>query len=563
QDILLTGYGDLGQTVKVYRNDGNDLFTDANVLLPYINSGGAIWGDYDNDKDLDIAISGCIAGGALSKILRNDSLNVFTDIQANIKPLCISTLKWGDYDNDGDLDLAISGGEDFIHGTNPTTKIYRNDSGLFVDTDIRLQGTYFGSLNWGDYNNDGNIDLLMTGGTVSRPYYSYSGPFYPVTSIYKNNTQLRNIRPTAPASAAANVEENEITFSWDQANDNETPQHALTYNLRIGTMPGGTDIVAPSSNIFTGFRRLPKKGNSGYKNSWSLSNLPSGTYYWSVQAVDNEFAGSIFTDEQAVVVSSGVNTVSFSTNEGWNVVSVPLTVADYSAGTLFRSLGSQAFAYEGSYVVKDTLTNGSGYWLKFNTSGLINISGEFVSSQTIEVSEGWNLIGSISSPIDVTSITSVPGGLITSEFFEYNYGYSSSNTIEPGKGYWVRAETSGQLILSTSSSQSSNRIKIVSSSEQPPTPPNNTQPVQFRLDQNFPNPFNPSTNLQFHIGKAGFVSMKIYDMLGQEVANLVNEEKQPGDYSVVWDAKELPSGVYACKLISGESLSINKLLLIK
>ncbi|MBI3193309.1 MAG: VCBS repeat-containing protein, partial [Ignavibacteriae bacterium] len=254
-DLLLTGYGDLGQTVLVFRNDGKEGFHNANINLPRMNSGMVSWADYDNDKDLDIALAGCISSGALSKIFRNDGNDIFIDIGAQLKPLCHSAVAWGDYDSDGDLDLAMSGGERYWYGTNPTTKLYRNDSGTFVDTDIRLKGTWYGSLTWGDVDNDGALDLLVTGGTIPMPYYYYHGPYYPITYLYQNKYPRKNTRPETPGSSNVSIDNDRVSLTWSTANDGETPSNALTYNLRIGTTPGGTDIVAPSSNVQTGFRR--------------------------------------------------------------------------------------------------------------------------------------------------------------------------------------------------------------------------------------------------------------------------------------------------------------------
>ncbi|MBK6773674.1 MAG: T9SS type A sorting domain-containing protein [Ignavibacteria bacterium] len=69
------------------------------------------------------------------------------------------------------------------------------------------------------------------------------------------------------------------------------------------------------------------------------------------------------------------------------------------------------------------------------------------------------------------------------------------------------------------------------------------------LSQNYPNPFNPVTNLEFGISKSGFVSLKIYDVIGRELFTLVNESKQPGYYKIKFDAGNLSSGVYFYRLV--------------
>jgi len=99
----------------------------------------------------------------------------------------------------------------------------------------------------------------------------------------------------------------------------------------------------------------------------------------------------------------------------------------------------------------------------------------------------------------------------------------------------------------------------------PVTEANNeiVNPVEFRLEQNYPNPFNPSTKIIFQIAEQEFVSLKIYDVLGNEVANLVNENKPAGSYEVTFDAAILPSGVYLARLNSGNLSSIIKMSLVK
>ena len=92
---------------------------------------------------------------------------------------------------------------------------------------------------------------------------------------------------------------------------------------------------------------------------------------------------------------------------------------------------------------------------------------------------------------------------------------------------------------------------------------NSNIPNGFKLFQNYPNPFNPSTTIKFSLPKSSFVSLKVYNLLGEEVATLVNEQKQAGNYSITFDAKGLPSGTYLYTLLAGETRIMKKMVLIK
>jgi hypothetical protein len=95
------------------------------------------------------------------------------------------------------------------------------------------------------------------------------------------------------------------------------------------------------------------------------------------------------------------------------------------------------------------------------------------------------------------------------------------------------------------------------------TKPVEGTPLQFALEQNFPNPFNPTTTIQFGVEGPGLVSLKVYDVLGREVATLVNERKAAGKYSVTWNASSMASGVYFYRLEAGASVATRKLMLLR
>ena len=88
-------------------------------------------------------------------------------------------------------------------------------------------------------------------------------------------------------------------------------------------------------------------------------------------------------------------------------------------------------------------------------------------------------------------------------------------------------------------------------------------PVKFALSQNFPNPFNPTTTINYNLSKSIQVSLKIYDVLGREVATLVNGVQEAGQKTAVWDASHIASGVYFYKLVAGDFSDVKRMILLK
>jgi hypothetical protein len=159
----------------------------------------------------------------------------------------------------------------------------------FTDVGAALALVDGPSLAWGDYDNDGDLDLLLAGASDQSPFL--------VTGVYRNDATAANTPPTAPTNLAVNVVGTRATFSWDAATDAETPAAGRSDNLRVGTSPRGRDIVSPMADPATGTRRVPAMGNTNLRTSWEIELPSAGTFYWSVQAVDGAFAGSPFAPD--------------------------------------------------------------------------------------------------------------------------------------------------------------------------------------------------------------------------------------------------------------------------
>lgn len=284
QDFVMTeGYP---MITRVFRNDGNGNFTMFATALPGINLSSVAWGDIDNDGDLDIAMTGYNTNVVqMTYILRNLGNGTFSDTMASVPGATFGSVAWGDFDNDGDLDLLL--------GLYTGTRIYRNDgNGFFNDSGIYLPSLDDGNAAWGDYDGDGDLDILLCG---------YDWTYARSAKVFRNDGASPNFPPDPPSNLSAATAGNSVTMTWSSATDrNQTG--GLSYNVRLGTTPGGSDVWGAMADPITGYRRLPALGNAGQRLSWTITNLKAGTYYWSVQAIDHAFAGSAFAPEQSFTI---------------------------------------------------------------------------------------------------------------------------------------------------------------------------------------------------------------------------------------------------------------------
>jgi hypothetical protein len=136
---------------------------------------------------------------------------------------------------------------------------------------------------------------------------------------------------------------------------------------------------------------------------------------------------------------------------GWNLVTVPRLVINDSASVLFPSGISDAFGYVGAlgYQTSSTLRNGVGYWMKVGSPCSVPITGITITTDTIDVHAGWNLIGSVSVRHPVTEIIQEPVEIVTSNYFGFDGSYKTVAILELGKAYWVKVNGDGKLILSS------------------------------------------------------------------------------------------------------------------
>lgn len=342
-DLALAGYSDVvpKEQAYIYENK-NGLYTQSQLFNVQTYLGGSFsWGDYDNDNDLDLIQTGMKVIGEISTktlIYRNDKVR-FTLLNNDIIGGTYGSAEWGDFDKDGDLDFVATG--DAGLATNiPILAAFRNDlNDQFKKLIMPTYGSIFtfNVARLGDFDNDGDLDLLtglinFNNFTGDIRFYTYkSGEFtlhstipglnpkhlswadydndgdldifasgsilyYNISKLLQNDCPVMNTPPQAPQGLKSTVIGKQVFFSWEPATDDLTSSKNLTYNLMVGRDSDSALILSPLSDLKTGKRRVARPGNTFMNNSWMLNIDSVGSYYWKVQAVDNSFLGSEFSE---------------------------------------------------------------------------------------------------------------------------------------------------------------------------------------------------------------------------------------------------------------------------
>lgn len=383
-------------------------------------------------------------------------------------------------------------------------------------------------------------------------------------------------------------------------------------------------------------------------------------------------------------------------NQGWNLISVPTSQTGSSFSDIFDKINGSVYSYNGSYVQATTPQAGNGYWANFSEAENIMLSGNIID-QSLTLSEGWNIIGPFHNETDISAIIPDNENLIVSDYFGFNGSYSSAETLEPGKGYWVKTSQAGTISFGNPDPDNTENFDLseaahisfnfniseantatyiagiyagatigtdpeLGESLMPPLPPagasdirfinadneevnmdirpenesgkyqynmkitsdkklsfipvfngnieatisynnqtvtlqnngeitlpakidngivqvvistdgitsveNSEMPTEFNLYSNYPNPFNPSTNIKFDLPETSDIRLTVYDILGNEIIRLAEGTVNAGIYNKTFDASGLSSGIYLLKMdakgISGKNYNkITKMILMK
>jgi enediyne biosynthesis protein E4 len=632
-DLDLFAVNENGENEFLYKNllveTGVDSFAQI-TSGPLVNSGGsswsASWGDYDNDGDLDVFITNW--GNQTNFLFNNNGDGTFTRVY--YAPLTsdagsFATASWVDYDNDGDLDIFVTTAYTGFPSVVPSKcYLYKNmlaETGTISFARITSEalvnetGSWYGT-SWGDYNEDGFMDVFVAGtmneNSTSMLYLNTGNTNHWLTidciGKFSNRSAIgARIKVKSVISGNPTWQMREIDGQSGYCGQT-LQQH---FGIGDATIVDSLKIEWPSGqrDIFTNVacnRHLtivendstppvlshPQKGETSVNpgDTFRWDKTLSGAPYWIQVSTELTFSTGIVVDDSTVTDTmmsipellkgqyfwrvkstrfiyssswsdtgdfvSGGALINYSAAKRWNLISIPFIPNDAGRSTLYPSSQSAAYKYSGNlYHATDTLIHGTGYWLRLPEDSNFQVVAFPIMNDTIDVTAGWNLIGSVSEPISALSVESDPPGILQSDFWSYATRYFVADSIFPSKGYWVKTSQSGKLILSAHAAASSAAGRhVLHSLELPPSPPfeesapMEKKPESFALDQNYPNPFNPVTSLKYQLPVASKVTLRVFNSIGQEMATLIDAVQEAGYKSVDWDASLLASGIYFCRI---------------
>ena len=357
-DLLITGSGQ----AKIYRNVGTGTFVESGIVLPDLYKSDGLFFDYDGDRRLDVVLIGATSAlldARIAKLYLNDGSGNFTEessfngvgvADGAITPRQSSLLITGETDaleplaylrnsniysganrpldfqevrvssaQSAGPNLVLSGynGENYI--THVLGELEPSTAGRRVgyETDLTrtsLDGIGTGAVRWADYDQDGDLDPFELGYGAA----GFKGQLY--ENVY--GIDIDDL-PSTPTNLQAIVSGRSVTLSWSGS-------PCTSFNVRVGTNPGGIDIVSPSAHT-DGTLKTVEPGNARC-SSFILDNLNPGIYYWSVQQVSHSYHGSGFAQEGTFTIPIG---------EGPTLNLHTWLAGPYQNGQMFSSLNTE------------------------------------------------------------------------------------------------------------------------------------------------------------------------------------------------------------------------------
>jgi len=485
--------------------------------------------DINSDGQQDIIIVN-IAKNTVSVLLNETgsapTFSSYIDFKAGNSPYAVSNV---DLNNDGKLDLVVTNLFDNTVSVILNTTSDKGSTVTYASQTVFPTGTGPYSFAIKDLNNDGKPDIIAANANDNT------------VSVLLNTTSTGASTPTFTSQAVFPTGDGPYSVSITDVNVDGKPDIVVS-NFFDNTVSVLLNTTSAGATIPT----------FAYQTVFPADNGP-----YSVTTADVNGDG-----KPDVITANFANTVSVLLNKTLTGAATPTYTSktDFTVGAKPYSIAAADINGDGKPDIITANLNGNSISVLLNTTSTGELTPAF--SSKVDVTTGVNPvyvsaadINGDSKPDIVTAnfgSNSVSVLMNTTPVGASAPTFSSTDLkaeIGPTNVSIADVNNDGkQDIVSVNNDSNTisiflNSVTITSAKEE-----HNQKPANFELSQNYPNPFNPTTNIKYSIAKSGIVTLKVYNLLGQEVATLVNQVQSPGNYNVIFNAADLSSGVYMYRI---------------
>lgn len=576
-DIDVVGSAGAGNTIDWFENNGSENFTKHNIANSLNGPRHLYVADVDGDNDLDVL--GTQGPANDFSWWENDGSQTFTKHLLDNSIGAAFDIHSADLDDDGDMDIVGAS-----IGPIGILVVWMNDGNEnFTKTEI--DGNFPGAncVITADVDTDGDLDILATAEFGNGQIAWYGNSLY--------NSSQWSVQNSGVSTLLLEVDAINLYVAWILGDNGTVLRTTNSGNLwsSASGVAFGTDYISgieavsenlafininPGSQSTTNIYRTTNGGvnwdivftqNPGYINSiymfdetngiafgdpaggkWTILRTSDGGANWVRIATEPSQIGSEFGSnlEGFSVIgshfwfSSQDGRVYHSTDDGttWNYYPIPIT--GFMPRMHFNDTLNGLMNVFGTNQIIRT-TDGGVTWafkdMLGNTGGITGYDNTFLVSagnHIVKSTDNGETYSIFYTGTDGANYTAIEFKKLNSDLFG-----------------WAVNNQGGIVHYSNIVTDVNEEITYI--------------PSSIILEQNYPNPFNPSTTIQFQIPNSSFVNLNVYDILGREVATLVNEEKPVGSYEVEFNASQLSSGVYFYTLKAGIFIETKKLILMK
>ncbi len=538
----------------LYRNDGNETFVKLNTTIgdgvALTTGNGHSWADYDNDGDLDVYIS-----SRLSYLYRNDGNEVFTRIEtgdigngsANRGWSCA----WADYNNDGYVDLAITHPAGFVPPTNTALNnhLFLNDGspnfGLTrVTTGPIVTGpkTAYTVGTWSDFDQDGDMDYFVGAG----PANGSTQPDFLYRNLLVENGSA-SFERILDSPLGTDQQDGQI-WNWiDYDNDGDLDAYLTNWGGNRGGIAnrlyrndGGTFTRLTTGTIVTDAQVSLSSVWGDFDNDADLDCYVANDNNQPDRYYENNGDGSFTRNTNIALVTS-------NSRRG-------ASAGDYdNDGDLdMYIIGPGA----GKALYRNDTDNGNS-WLNVTCVGTVSnkaaIGAKVKVRATINGQAVWQMR-------EILTQNTFNGH----NSLRAHFGLGEASTVDTLKIEWP----SGMVDEITDFLP--NKFVTVTEGGEVTSVEDEIllTPKAFTLGQNYPNPFNPTTSIEYTLATTSDISLKVYNIRGQEIRTLLSGLQSAGTHTIAWDGRDnfgktVAGGVYIYRIKTGSLVQSNKMVLLK